>query len=225
MNSLVRKTSTDIKVIVDHREVGGRVVNELRRLGIHLEPRQLEVGDFILSDRIGVERKSLRDFVKSIMDRRLMDQARRLREIFECPLLVVEGFGQYSVRIHPHALLGAMVAVIVDLGVPVVRTQDSSETASLLALIAKREQEGFHREVSLRGKRKWMSLPQSQRFVVEGLPGVSSVLARRLLEHFGKVERIMTASEHELRKVRGIGKKKAREIRDLLESEYEPEGD
>jgi len=76
------------------------------------------------------------------------------------------------------------------------------------------------REVSIRGERKALTLPEQQRFVTEGLPGVSAVLAKRLLEHFGTVERVMSASERELREVRGIGKEKAREIRKVLGSRY-----
>lgn len=72
----------------------------------------------------------------------------------------------------------------------------------------------------MRRKRGDLPLPLQQRFVVEGLPGVSSVLAERLLQHFGSVEAVMRASEEELMRVKGIGRVKARRIRELLTLRY-----
>ena len=211
-----------VKIIVDHREMSSGVIEELIELGVEVEAKRLEVGDFVLSDRVGVERKSVRDFLQSIVDKRLLEQAKRLGETFERPLLILEGIDDlYSLRaIHPNAIRGALVALTVDLGVSILHTRDEAETAAMLAHIARREQIELAREVALRGERKGMTPSQHQRFIVEGLPGVSTVLARRLLEHFGTVERVMTTSEAELRRVHGIGREKAREIRRVLESEY-----
>jgi len=47
------------------------------------------------------------------------------------------------------------------------------------------------------------------------------VLARDLLQHFGSVRRIVSATEHELRGVRGIGARKAREMIKVLNADYE----
>ena len=74
--------------------------------------------------------------------------------------------------------------------------------------------------VGRRGEKKGMGVHQMQRFIVEGLPGISATMAERLLLHFGTVERIMTASEEELMEVEGIGKKKARAIREVLRKKY-----
>jgi len=51
-----------------------------------------------------------------------------------------------------------------------------------------------------------MSLNERQQFLVEGLPNVSAVLAKRLLMHFGSIKDIANASEEELQEVEGIGK-------------------
>ncbi|MGC8817111.1 MAG: ERCC4 domain-containing protein [Candidatus Hadarchaeum sp.] len=213
-----------LKIIADHREEASGVINELRAQGVELEIRQLKVGDFILSDRVGVERKSVSDFLQSIVDKRLMPQARVLRECFERPVLIIEGKGLYHRRaIHPNAIRGTLAALAVDVGIPIIPTVDEKETASILIAIARREQIAEKREVALRGEPKKFTLTDCQRYIVEGLPGVSAVLAKRLLEHFGTVEKIMCASEEELRQVDGIGKEKAREIRNVLTATYAPE--
>jgi len=202
------------------------VERELRGRGVELEVGRLEVGDFVLSERVAVERKSVRDFVRSVMDGRLEDQARRLREGYERPLLILEGREDPEElgKLHPHAVQGALLHLVMDLGIPVLRTRDGSQTATLLWLLARRERKEGRGPPRLRIKRGGLPLPLQQRFVVEGLPGVSSVLAERLLERFGTVEGVMRASERELREVRGIGEVKARRIRELLTRPYEPPG-
>ena len=211
-----------IKIIADHREIPSGVVYELMQLGVEVEARQLSVGDFILSDRVGVERKSVDDFLQSIVDKRLLCQAKQLGETFERPVLILEGRSLYSRRmIHPNAIRGALAALAVEFKIPILPTRDEKETALILAAIARREQAEEAREVAIRGEPKGLTLPEQQRFVVEGLPGVSAVLAKRLLEHFGTVERVMAASEDDLRQVCGIGRGKAKKIKLVLSSTYE----
>lgn len=217
-------TEKRLKIIADHREMPSGVIDELMQLGAGVEACQLNVGDFILSDRVGVERKSVEDFLQSIVDKRLMDQAKALRETFERPVLILEGDNLYSRRdIHPNAVRGALAALAVDMGIPILPTRNERETALILFAIARREQLDESREVAVRGEPKGLTLPEHQRFVVEGLPGVSAVLAKRLLEHFGTVERVMCASEEELKQVHGIGREKAKAIRKILASTYEIE--
>ncbi|BAA31018.1 90aa long hypothetical DNA excision repair protein [Pyrococcus horikoshii OT3] len=86
--------------------------------------------------------------------------------------------------------------------------------------MAKREQEERKREVRIRGEKKALTLAERQRMIVESLPNVSTTLARRLLRHFGSVEKVFTASVPELMKVEGIGEKIAREIRRVITSPY-----
>jgi len=211
-----------LRIIADHREEASGVIDELRELGVDLEICQLGVGDFILSDRVGVERKSVSDFLQSIVDKRLMPQAKLLCETFERPVLIIEGKGLYTRRaIHPNAIRGTLAALATDIGIPMIPTVDEKETALILVAIARREQMVESREVAVRGEPKKFSLPECQRFIVEGLPGVSAVLAKRLLAHFGTVEKIMSASEQELQQVDGIGREKAREIRKVLTAIYE----
>jgi ERCC4-related helicase len=212
-----------VKIIADHREMPSGVVNELVQLGIEVESRQLDVGDFILSDRVGVERKAAGDFLQSICDKRLLSQAKALSETFERPVLILEGEDLYSRRaIHPNAIRGALAALAVDFGISILPTKDEKETAVILAVIGRREQTELAREVAIRGEAKGLTLPEQQRFIVEGLPGISAVLAERLLAHFENPEKVMVATEEELQEVHGIGKIKAKEIRRVLGSHYQP---
>ncbi|MGC8850441.1 MAG: helicase-related protein, partial [Candidatus Bathyarchaeia archaeon] len=73
-------TRSPVKVLVDHREANSRVVAELSRLGVDVELASLPHGDYILSERVAVERKTINDFASSIIDGRLFEQASTLKE-------------------------------------------------------------------------------------------------------------------------------------------------
>ncbi|MFH1821078.1 MAG: ERCC4 domain-containing protein [Methanobacteriota archaeon] len=224
MQKKIDSADKKLKIIADHREEASGVIHELKELGTEVETCQLKVGDFILSNRVGVERKSVNDFLQSIVDKRLMSQAKLLCETFERPVLIIEGKSLYSRRaIHPNAIRGTLAALAVDIGIPILPTVDEKDTALVLFAIARREQVLETREVAIRGESKKLSLAECQRFIVEGLPGVSAVLAKRLLEHFSTAEKVMCASEKELQQVHGIGKEKAKEIRKVLTIIYEVE--
>ncbi|MBI5253632.1 MAG: DEAD/DEAH box helicase [Euryarchaeota archaeon] len=209
-------------IIVDSRELSSAVARELLEFGIISKPRRLEVGDYILSDRVCVERKTAEDFLQSIVDKRLLEQVLRLRQTFQRPVLIIEGEGLYSKRdIHPNAIRGALAAIAVDFGVPILFTKDEKETAAMIASIVRREHEEREGEVQIRGEKRVLSLEEQQEYVVAGLPKVNITIARRLLEEFKSVQGIFNASEEELEKVRGIGRKIAEEIRKVIASRYE----
>ncbi|MCX6695364.1 MAG: DEAD/DEAH box helicase [Candidatus Altiarchaeota archaeon] len=210
-----------IKVIVDARERNPRIIDVLKEKGVKVEVRQLPVGDYLLSDRVCAERKTMADFLQSIIDKRLMSQLADMRRNFMTPILILEGSGAYNQRgIHPNAVRGVLAAIAVDFNVPIIPTEDDIDTAHMLYTIAKREQEDEERIVALRGEKKPWILSERQRFVVESLPNVSAVLADRLLEKFESVEKVMAAGEKELMEVEGIGEKKAEEIRKVVKSRY-----
>lgn len=206
------------KVILDHREQAGGVARHLHALGAQLDVRALDVGDFVLSDRVAVERKSASDFIDSLTDGRLFDQLRALKA-YPRPFVVVEGDGLYGVRnLSAEAVAGALASITVDHGIPVLQTKDALETARFLVAVAKREQQRDNRKIALRPG-KPLDDEERQLFLLGGLPGVSDVLARRLLERFGSVAAAFAAPVRELAGVEGLGPAKASEIRRILDLE------
>ncbi|RLJ02812.1 MAG: hypothetical protein DRP11_02630 [Candidatus Aenigmatarchaeota archaeon] len=217
----VLKPEGKVLIIVDNREFQTKVVRELSRLGCIMTPKQLEVGDYILSERVCVERKTSSDFVNSVIDGRLFSQLKELLRNFEKPLLIIEGNNLYIHRnVHPNALRGALASVAVDYRVPILWTSSEEETASLLYWIARREQMEEQRSISIRGSKKPMSPDEQQEYLISGLPNVNSKIAKRLLEFFGTPEKVFTATEKELQKVEGIGKVLAGRIRNILTKKY-----
>jgi len=211
-----KKEQKKVKIILDNREQ--LVKDLLNEYDCVIEERQLPVGDFVLSDRVLIERKTAADFVQSILDGRLFNQLIALRQV-QRPVLVLEG-DEFNERITKNALRGALGSIAIDYQIPILWTKDAKETAGLLYQIAKREQLGKKREVSIRVKRKFRTLEEAQEFLVAGLPSVSTTLARRLLTHLKTPEKVFTASEEELKQVQGIGNELVARFKNILKSEY-----
>ncbi|MEW5759242.1 MAG: DEAD/DEAH box helicase [Candidatus Thermoplasmatota archaeon] len=209
-----------LSIIVDLRELHSKVVKELTKYDLNIKPMQLKIGDYLVSDRIGIERKSTEDFIQSLIDGRLFQQIKALKSNYMSPILIIEGESLFTVRqVSQSAIFGAIASIIADYHIPIITAKDEKESASLIYTIAKREiDEG--REVEIREKKSTMRLDELQRFVVEGLPNVSAVISQRLLSHFGSVKAVMDADEKELCKVKGLGKKTAMEILRVLRSSY-----
>ncbi|HUT36313.1 MAG TPA: ERCC4 domain-containing protein [Planctomycetota bacterium] len=202
----------------------GKPAKRLAEMGIRIAPIEEDEGDvdrYVLSKRLAIERRTGAGFLKGIMDKTLFTSAIYLREHFQIPVLIVEGELNYQYSMFdPQAIRGALSSMMILYGLNVLSTPDVEETAALIAMMARQEQIGIP-EISLIPKRKAADLADQQRRIVEMLPGCGMVMARDLLQHFGSVRRVLEATEGELRTLRGIGAKKAREMVKVLNADYE----
>ncbi|PIZ32420.1 MAG: DEAD/DEAH box helicase [Candidatus Altarchaeum sp. CG_4_10_14_0_8_um_filter_32_851] len=212
-----------VKIYVDIRERNTEIFKILNKKA-NVEVKQLEVGDYILSENVCVERKTAGDFLQSIVDRRLLEQAGNLARNFEIPLMIIEGELNFSARgIHPNAIRGAIASLATDFKISIIPAKNEKETAEMLIAIARREQEEKKKDVALIGEKRAYTLNERQLLMAESLPNVSSVLAENLLNHFKTIKKIANASVKALMKVEGIGSKKAEEIFKVTHSEYKKE--
>ena len=212
-----------VKVFADYREKGSGVIKELIEMDVELKLEALPNADYILSSRVGIEFKTVEDFVQSIIDGRLLDQIKNLRNNFERPLIVIEGIEDiYSVRnVHANAIRGMLAAITVGYGIPILYTKNFKDTAMLFNIIAKREQEETSKDFSLHPEKKNLSIKEQQEYVIGSLPGIGPALAKPLLKYFKSIKNVMNAEQKELEKVENIGEKKAGKIREIVDREYQ----
>ncbi|MFO7991877.1 MAG: DEAD/DEAH box helicase [Thermoplasmata archaeon] len=207
------KEEEEVKTVtIDVREQNSRVVRELARKDIKISTSQLSVGDYIISEETAVERKSVDDFLESLMDGRLFTQAKKISQNYQHPVIILEGTGLHERRnISDKAIYGALASLAVDFNIPVITSKDEEETASLITsmLMRKERKKGSY---SLRKDKSTFSDRDTKKFILEGLPNVSGTLAERLLEHFGSVRAVFQATEEELKDVKGIGQSTAERI-------------
>jgi ERCC4-type nuclease len=201
-------------ILCDHREERSGVPDLLRvEHDIDVVPRQLPAGDYVLSDRLVVERKTGADLAASIKNRRLFEQVARLVEAYEAVVVLVEG---EPVHIGEASWRGALGRVLLS-GVAVLPTDDQDDTADWLARLYRLEGRPAG-EPRLRAmpRRPTEDRMQVAEDVLGCLPGVSSVGARRLLEHFGSLAAVFAAGDDELREVAGFGPVRAERLAALF---------
>ena len=214
-----------MEVVIDQRELDASIARDLsKRDGIETRLETLAVGDYVCSDRVVVERKSVEDFLDTLTggDRSLFEQVGDAARHYARPVVVIEGDGLYERRsVHPNAIHGALASLAVDFGASVLRTTDEQETADLLAVLAEREQETDDRSVSVHGEKSSRTLAEQQEYVVAAIAEVGPVTARSLLGELGSVEAVMTADREALMEAEGVGEVTAERIREVTGSEYD----
>ena len=226
-DAVVAETDPDgemVEIVADQRELDSTIARDLStREGVETRLETLAVGDYVLSDRVVVERKTVADFLDTLTggDRSLFEQVGDAARHYERPVVVIEGGGLYGERnVHPKAIHGALASLAVDFGASVLRTAGEDETADLLEVVAEREQEESGREVSVHGEKQSRTLAEQQEYVVAAIAEVGPVTARGLLEEFGSVEAVMTADEEALQEAEGVGEVTAERVREVTGSDY-----
>jgi DNA excision repair protein ERCC-4 len=196
-------------LLFDHGERRSGVPAELERLGVDLQGARLPAGDYVVSDRLVIERKGPTDLAASIKDRRLFEQLSRLADAYPSVVLIVEGD---PIHIHEAAWQGALGRALT-LGASVLRTRDAYDTAEWIARLYRLEGKPASRPHGTpRLRRPTADDLQTAEDVLRCLPGISTVGAGRLLAHFGSLERVFAARHKELLQVRGIGPVRARTL-------------
>ncbi len=216
------------KIIVDYRE-DKNIVKELYKHDIDVEIKSLVYADFVMQIKdvndnvkdLGIERKTLNDFLNSIIDKRILTQLIALKENFPLQLLILEGEENiYAIRdFHPNSIRGMLSSIAIDYQIPIIYTKNYRDTAAYLSLISKRLEKP-RKNISLVSKRKPLTLKEQQEYIIEGLPGIGNSLAKALLCKFKSIKNIINAKQEILMKIDKIGEKKSKVIREVINSEY-----
>ena len=211
------------KIIVDIHEKNSLVIAELVQLGADVEIKHLELADYVISNDIAVERKTINDFVSSMISKRLQSQLIDLKKNFKAPLLIIEKEDHQEIfkptghpNMHENAVRGMLLS-IANFNVPFIITEGYEDTAKYLLLLAKRQLKP-EQEVSLSFKRKAYSKREQLQIILESFPGIGPATAKSLLRQFKTIKNFVNASAEELGKSK-LGKK-AVLIKKIIEDNY-----
>ena len=204
-----------INLRIDFREQRSGIIEEIKKLTgqISFEINALPTGDYWIGDSIIVERKTISDFLNSIKTGRIFQQAYRMAQTGKNGLIILEG-DQLKIEsgaLSREAVQGAILHITVFLGIPVIRSKHINETASLLiGLINQSEQMPLPRQKKIIPINSGVRIHKRQReklFLLQNLPGVGTKKGMILLKTIGTIGNIVNASQADLMKVKGIGKK------------------
>ena len=209
-----------VLIFIDTREANSGILEYFGQYDCEIQKKMLLYGDFILSDHVVIEKKLVQDFIKSIMDKRLFQQLKQMKDNFEKPILIIEGEEPLYGMLQPNIIRGALAAITVDLSIPIIWTRDMADTAGIVYWIAKREQIDEKGKIDLRNKRIPETIEEQQEYLIASLPDISTVRAKALLKHFKTPQRVFNATIEELQEIKSIGEKIAEKIKKVLEKEY-----
>lgn len=201
-----RKEKEKPKIIVDYREKSSLICSEIVSLGMEIEFKELKVADYIVKDT-AIERKTINDFISSMINKRLTKQLDELQQ-YKKRLLMIEGIeeqdiynDEIGIGVHPNAIRGFILSILLKYNVPIVYTKDYKDSAKFIAVLAKKEE----KELSLNVTKKNLNKKERLQFILEGFPGIGPKNARKLLKKFKTIPKIINASDEELKEI--LGKK------------------
>ncbi len=197
----LKKEKAKPKAIVDIREKNSLVVSELVGLGLEVEFKTLKVGDYLVNN-VAIERKTVSDFINSMVSKRLSKQLEELQQYKE-RLLVIEGIEEQELYsdsedkfgMHPNAVRGFLISILLKYKTPVIYAKDYKDTAKFISVLAKRE----IKESSLNVSKKNLNKKERMQFILEGFPNIGPKTAKKLLKKFKTLKNILNASLEELK--------------------------
>ncbi|XP_065833923.1 DNA repair endonuclease XPF-like isoform X2 [Oscarella lobularis] len=99
-------------VIVDMREFRSALPSIIYRRGMNVEPITLEVGDYILTPEMCVERKSVSDLISSLASGRLYNQVVSMTRYYKRAVLLIEFDAARSFSLQSRSSIGSEISSI-----------------------------------------------------------------------------------------------------------------
>ena len=217
-----------VNLKIDFREQRSGVVEEIgkRADNISFELVTLPVGDYLIEDKIIIERKTLSDFLVSIKNGRIFQQAYRIAQSGKNGLIILEGDKSMvnSSSMSRKAVQGALIHLEVFVGIPVMRSLNVQETLALMVdILHQCQQQQLPRLKHIISGNPGIRINKKQRqklFLIQNLPGIGTKKGLALLKSFSTIENIMNTSQLDLTKVKGIGKKLSERIYAILHEPF-----
>ncbi|CAI5792204.1 DNA repair endonuclease XPF [Podarcis lilfordi] len=206
-------------IVVDMREFRSELPSLIHRRGIDIEPVTLEVGDYILTPDICVERKSISDLIGSLNSGRLYTQCVSMSRYYKCPILLIEFDPSKSFSLTPRGSLHQEISsndiiskltlltlhfsrlrflwcpspyVTAELFEELKRKRPQPDAATAMAVTADSE-----------------SLPESDRYnpgpqdFLLKMPGVNAKNCQAIMNHVKSVAELVTLSQDKLAELLG----------------------
>ncbi|PKU38993.1 dna repair endonuclease xpf [Limosa lapponica baueri] len=206
-------------IIVDMREFRSELPSLIHRRGIDIEPVTLEVGDYILTPDICVERKSISDLIGSLNNGRLYAQCTSMSRYYKRPILLIEFDPNKPFSLIPRGSLHQEISsnditsklTLLTLHFPKLRIlwcPSPHATAELFEEL-KQNHPQPDAETAMAVTADSEILPESDKYnpgpqdFLLKMPGVNAKNCRALMNHVKSIAELVTLSKDELSKILG----------------------
>lgn len=202
----------DYLVYIDSREPEN-IIKMSRKFFEDIEVATLPCSD-IMCGNVAVERKTIGDFASSVHSKRVFKQAKMMKETFDKPFIIIVGdpaslrFTKINFKIENY--LGAVASLSASTGVPCLTVKNMTQFFNLSRkLFEKGNRDPTDIKDIVWAKPK---TPNIHAQMLACVPGIGVNKAVRILKEFSYNE-LFTASEKDLQRVKGIGKKHSQNIK------------
>ena len=196
------KVNSKAVILVDSKEISGSqdIISDLRfKHGIQVSAAQLPGCDYILSNRMAVERKQWSEFSNGANRAKLSERIQSLSDLYDRPVLIIEndrvkpGEEKFVKPLHWTKYVDKTIALLMRSEIKVLYTDNQKETAALLAdlcQLEKRKGMGITARVDLNADQ------QNKVKVFATIPKLSYIHALNLSSGFKSVLEFMSSSIH-----------------------------
>lgn len=221
-------------IIISTRLKNSPVAQTLSELGMEIKYMTLRRGEFVLADRFGVMYLTKDEFVDAIQKRTIYRDMLEFKRAYSDPVVLIEGSDPFHDKaLDLPTIQGAVIFTSVLNQLPIVTTENDIETAQLLFMMAAQTESSmmWQKVAPRKESRTPPPLPialepeakpgdnggdddsgDPRVSIISRLPDVGPALAEGLLNHFGSLSRLFAAEVDDLKKVDGIGPKRAKKI-------------
>lgn len=210
-----RETESKNKlVIVDMREFRSDLPSIIHKRGMEIEPVTLEVGDYILTPEICVERKSISDLIGSLNNGRLYTQCVAMTRFYRKAILLIEFDETKSFSLQAQQSLKDEVSLqntsskltLLTIHFPQLRiiwSQSPHLTAEIFEELKAGSKEPDSRVAITIGvdhdeSSNYMQFNMVPQDIVLKFPGITSKNYRKVLMKYGSLKELVNASEEDI---------------------------
>ncbi|XP_040431177.1 DNA repair endonuclease XPF isoform X1 [Cygnus olor] len=211
--------STQQTIIVDMREFRSELPSLIHRRGIDIEPVTLEVGDYILTPDVCVERKSISDLIGSLNNGRLYTQCISMSRYYKRPILLIEFDPNKPFSLIPRGSLRQEISssdvtsklTLLTLHFPKLRIlwcPSPHATAELFEEL-KQNHPQPDAETAMAITADSETLPESDKYnpgpqdFLLKMPGINAKNCRALMNHVKSIAELVTLSKDKLSEILG----------------------
>lgn len=211
-------------IIIDSHEASNasKIVKGLIERGAKVKTHPLSKGDYVLSDRCAVERKTVHDFVYTLTRRYLFDQLFGLKELYPTSIILLEGYLPIIykfTRINPLAVWGAMFALARQ-GIALIHTTNYKETVDFLYTAAKQEQIVEKRTPVVHAAKRTATLADAQLYLIASLPNIGREKALAILKSYQTPMNALINIDGWAKRVHGLGPIITKKVKKILNTPF-----
>jgi len=196
MNEIINKGNKwneKTVILIDNREKDSKIPDLLKNKGIPILFENLEIGDYIIGDLV-IERKTSKDFIASVFDGRIFQQANKITSFTNKAILLIEGLLQNELEYvkNKNSIYGTLLSLALSYNFKIIYSNNIEESANILEIIYKHGKyykiENIH---LIKQKRISNDINKQKLNIIASIPFIGEKYAERLLKSFKTIKNII----------------------------------